>query len=147
MQFELVNGEIKDVEMLPTNVSFYEHAKKVGVGKFVPIDYIKIKTVGQRDFMSRPATDDDKAAYPNEWAAYQAGLSEEDEGITPLNSLAKHKQAFALELANLGIHTVEELAAMPEAPFDYLEPMYREAKARLMALELLESEDESRAAS
>lgn len=140
MKFELVGGEIKDVEVMPSNASFYEHAKKVGPSKYIPVDYIKIKTVGQRDFMSRPATDEDKAAYPQEWAAYQSGLSVENEGTTPLNSLANHRQAFALDLANMGIHTIEELAIKQEVP-DYLIPMWKEAKARILALEIMESED------
>ncbi len=55
MSLREVNGQIVDSEVKVT-AHFYEHAKKVGVKKYEPVDYISVKAVGARDYMSRPFT-------------------------------------------------------------------------------------------
>lgn len=140
MSLELIDGKIVDTSLPRPRARFYEHAKKVGKGQYVPVDYIEIRPIGSKDHMSRPATEEDKKLYPNEWQDYKSGLAGEEEGLTPLSSLSRYKAAFGLELANMGVHTVEELAARPEVD-EYLIPLWKEAKARVMAIEMLEAED------
>jgi hypothetical protein len=128
MEFQLVNGKIQEVDNVTPHVTFYEHVKQIGKCEYVPVDYIRIKYAGNRDFISRKATKDDIAAHPKEWAEYQAGIAGQDEGVTPLNALPLFKMAFGLELASQDIHTVEELAAMPEPPFPAVGPLWKQAK-------------------
>jgi hypothetical protein len=139
MGLRLINGEIVDDERPSVTVRFYEHAKKVGIGKYVPVDYIEVRAIGQRDFMSRPATDRDKQDYPEEWAAYQSGLAQQDAKTTPLNALPAFKSHFGLELNSMGIHTVEELSFCDECPIAGCELLWKQAKKYVI---LLEDDDE-----
>ena len=127
MGLRIENGQVVDDEAIKLNVSFYEHARKVGVGKYAAVDYIKVRAPGFRDYMSRPATDDDKASYPKEWDAYQGG-KQADTGETPLTMLPSFKTAFALELKLQGITCIEVLGSRGEPDADYLKPMWKEAR-------------------
>lgn len=138
MALELVNNQVVETGGARPFVEFYEHAKKVGVGKFEPVIYIKIKNPGYKDFMSRPATDEDKAEYSAEWAAFQKGV-ELTEGRTPLSQLPAYKTAWELELRVMGIDCVEVLAGREEPEQDYLKPMHKQA---VMFMKLQETENE-----
>lgn len=79
--------------------------------------------------VSRPATPDDRRAFPAEWAAYQAntppeggipGAPETPEAPTGLEAVSGIGPKSAADLNNVGIHTLEELAALDEAAIDEL---------------------------
>lgn len=139
MSLKIVNGKIVEETGARSFVEFYEHAKKVGVGKFDTVIYITIKPVGCKDFMSRPATDADKAEYPVEWQNFQQGIST-TEGVTGLGQLPAFKTAFGLELEAKGISSVEELAARSEPEEDYLKKLWQQAR---VYIQLQDAENES----
>lgn len=128
MGLKVVDGKYIETDAPRLRAKFYEHAKRVGPKEFKPVDMIELHTPGVKDFMSRPVTEDDKANYAKEWTRYQAGIQELDDGATPLTVLKRFKEAFRLDLEQRGIHTVEELSALPEAPEEYLEGMWKESR-------------------
>lgn len=131
MPLKMVNGEVVETDLPQVKVRFYEHTKRVGPKEFKSVDMISVRSPGVKDYISRPVTDDDKANYPREWEDYQRGIEAVDDGCTPLRNLKRFKDAFGLELDQMGIHTVEELALRPEPPEVYLEELWREAKVRV----------------
>lgn len=139
MGLRLIDGEVVEVGAKP-HVTFFEHMEKKGIGKYKPVDYIAEKYVGQRDFMSRPVTDEDRERYPKEWAEYEAG-TQKDLVCTPLSALPSFKSAFGLELEALGITTVQELAVKTECPIEGLEVLWKHAKGFVRALEEEDGED------
>jgi hypothetical protein len=136
----MLGGKIVDDEATPVVVSFYEHARRVGFDKWINVDYIKTKAPGVRDFMSRAATDDDKAEHPEAWDAYQRGQVGEEEGNTPLTLLPSHKTAFAMEFKSMGVESIEVLGARDKPGQDYLIPMWKQAKKYITLLEDDDSE-------
>lgn len=140
MTLRLVNGQIIEMGGPKPHVSFYEFAVKVGVGQYKPVDFVKIVTPGQRDYMSRPATDRDKQNYPDEWAAYQAGQQETESSDTRLDALPAYKTYFGLELKARGIETIQQLAAQESCPIDGCERLWDQAKRWI----LLEGDNELR---
>ena len=131
----MVGGQVVDDDAVLPVVTFYEHARRVAFDKYINVDYIKIKAPGVRDFMSRVATDADKAEHSAEWDAYQRGQFSQEEGETPLTLLPAFKTAFAMELKSRGIDCIEVLAARGEPEQEYLLPMYKQAKKYVMLLE------------
>ncbi len=136
----MLDGKIVDDEATPAVVTFYEHARRVGFNEWINVDYIKIKAPGVRDFMSRAATDEDKAEYSEEYEAYQRGQFREEEGNTPLTLLPSHKTAFAMELKAMGIESIEVLGARDMPEKEYLVPMWKQAKKFIKMLEDDDSE-------
>jgi hypothetical protein len=125
-QLRLVNGQIRE-DHAPLHAEFYEHAKRVAIDKWIPVINVRLKSPKYRDSHSRIATDEDKLEYPDAWKKFQAGDEQQTNG-TPLGQLPANKTAFSMELKARGIDTVELLAALPEAPADYMEPMWKQAK-------------------
>lgn len=148
MPYELTHdGKVVGADTLPVKAEFYEHMKQVGLHEYEPTDYITVRRVGVKDYISRKATDEDKARFPREWAAYKAGQSS-GSGETPLTELPACKSAFVLELQQIGVNTIEELAAKSEVPYDYLVPMWKQAKRYIQLTEAGdagEQQEESRA--
>jgi hypothetical protein len=129
MGLRMVGGKVVDDDLIPPVVTFYEHVRRVGMTKYINVDYIKIKAPGVRDFMSRAATAKHKAEYSEEWDKYQCGQQVDGvEGETPLTVLPAFKVAFAMDLKQRGITCIETLAASIEPEQDYLLPMWKQAK-------------------
>lgn len=115
MGLRVENGVI--VEDGPgVKAEFYTHPRKVGPQKWEPTTYIKVRARGARDFVSRRATDADKADFPEAWALFQRG--ETGEGGTPLTMLPARTEAYELELEVMGIESVEALAELDSVPED-----------------------------
>ncbi len=119
MGLQLVNGEIIDTEAPTVSARFYENAKKVGIGEFQETVYIELKARGSKDSMCREMRESDKSDYPDAWAAYEAN-QEADNGESPLNLLPGLKVAFRRELEDMGVTTIEQLAAMDKPDKEYL---------------------------
>lgn len=130
MGYKLVGDKVIDEEETSRLVvSFYEHSKKCGIGRWKPADYIKIRAAGVKDFMSRPVTEEDKQNYPTQWQDYQDGKGNSEEGETPLTMLPAHKTAFALELKLQGITSIEVFGSRPKPKPEahHLVPMWKQA--------------------
>lgn len=116
MGLRVVNGVIVEGEVSKPHVKFITHPRKVGIGKFEDTPYIQKRGRGCRDGITRKATEEDKAEFPEEWAAYQSG--ESLDGGTLLNALPAWTKAIELELDAIGIDSVEALAKCDELPVD-----------------------------
>lgn len=134
MGLRMVGGEVVDDDVIRLRITFSEEAEQIGVGRYRSVDYITKKAPGCRDFMSKPATDEDKKAYPKEWADYQGGMQGDDKN-TSLTMLPAFKTAFALELKIQGVESIEELAARPEPDGAHLIPIWKQARRYIQLLE------------
>lgn len=122
---------------------------------FDEIDLIKIITPGSRDSFVGDATPDYQARFPQQWARYKAGRSQEVSG-TPLNQLPWLGVGQIAEFNAVGCHTVEQLVGMPDAVSQkfmghhaikqraaaYLEAAKAEAPTLKMEAELKKRDDE-----
>lgn len=79
------------------------------------VPYIKIIQPGESrlSIYDQPATDEDTARFPRQWAAFKAGQSQETKG-TPLDLLFPESPAIVENLKAVSIRTVEQLAALPD---------------------------------
>jgi hypothetical protein len=81
---------------------------------FDEIDLIKIITPGSRDSFVGDATEQYQQRFPQQWARYKAGKSQELSG-TPLNQLPWLGIGQIAEFNSVGCHTVEQLVGMPDS--------------------------------
>jgi len=81
---------------------------------FDEIDLVKIITPGSRDSFVGDATELYQHRFPQQWARYKAGKSQELSG-TPLNQLPWLGVGQIAEFAGVGCHTVEQLVGMPDS--------------------------------
>lgn len=79
------------------------------------VPYIKIIQPGESRLAAydQPATNDDAARFPRQWAAFQAGQKQEISG-SRLDLLFPESPAIVENLRSVGIFTVEQLAALPD---------------------------------
>lgn len=78
------------------------------------VDFIEIRQFGEKDSTKREVTPSDMARFPQQWAAYQQGRQQVQEG-TPLDLLfPKNPEVIATLKAN-NIHTIQALAAVPDS--------------------------------
>lgn len=132
-------------------VRFYDHAKIDRVatlekGRKVYKDVIYIsKKPSQKaglercDEFSRPMREEDKDEWPQEWNRYLNSKIEGTKG-TALDLLPACNPSLKLELAAMGITTVEALAKEEQAPdADNADKLWRQACAYA---KLLEEEDD-----
>jgi hypothetical protein len=80
---------------------------------FDEIDLVKILTPGSRDTFTGDATETYQARFPQQWARYKAGQSQELAG-TPLNMLPWLSIGQIAEFEAVNVKTVEHLAGMPD---------------------------------
>jgi hypothetical protein len=73
------------------------------------VDFVRIQQPGERDFLERPATQNDIARFPRHWAAYQQGRENDPEG-TPTATLFPNNPEIVENLRYAKIVTVEQLA-------------------------------------
>ena len=106
---------------------FYPHARKngektesAGYPVFDRVIYVSIRNEGERDTFSREANDEDKARFPQQWAAF-CQWAENVEGKTPIAALPGHDVCTMATFRELGIATVEQLLETESLP-EPLEP-------------------------
>lgn len=81
---------------------------------FDEVDLVRIMVPGNRlSSMLYKATEEHKWRFPKQWAKYQQGLSQAQEG-TPLEMWPQMTVGQVAELKAVNIHSVEQLAAMPD---------------------------------
>jgi hypothetical protein len=91
-------------------------AKSIEAGRpiFDEIDLIKIITPGSRDSFVGDASPTYQERFPQQWARYKAGRSQEMSG-TPLNQLPWLGVGQIAEFNAVGCHTVEQLVGMSDS--------------------------------
>lgn len=79
------------------------------------VPHVKIIQPGESrlSVYDQPATNDDAARFPKQWAAFQAGQKQEATG-SPLSLLFPQSPATVRNLEGCGIRTVEMLANAPD---------------------------------
>lgn len=79
-------------------------------GRPVYVDsvYVAVKIPDERDYISRPATDEDKEKFPEAWQAFERTQGKTG---THLRTLPGITPARFHEFIEMGIRTVEQLAA------------------------------------
>ena len=105
-----------------TYAEFFLHPKediaaslKEGRPIFSEVPYIKVMVPGDKDIVVvRPVRAKDKARYPRQWAAFEAQEAQPLEG-TPLEEWPGITRSQVAELKHFGVHTVENLANMPDS--------------------------------
>lgn len=79
------------------------------------VPYIKIIQPGESRLAAydQPATNEDVARFPRQWALFQAGQKQDISG-SPLDLLFPESPAIVENLKSVGIRTVEQLAGLPD---------------------------------
>lgn len=101
-----------------------------GRPRFVNVPYVAIRPKGERDYVSRPVSEEDKRRFPRAWASWTARQAAQ---VKPSVALLPGIRPAALrELEALGLRDVEQLAAY-EGPLGDLEE-FRTLAKRLASL-------------
>lgn len=107
--------------------TFYLHAQsdpaaseKAGYPVFRDIPYCTIRLAGEKDFVSRPATDEHRAEFPQAWAHFERVRSWEQHS---LDLLPKMPPSVMASLKGLKVHTIEQLAERTDLP-DVFQPWH-----------------------
>lgn len=79
------------------------------------VPYVKILHPGEANLSvyDQPATDEDAARFPRQWAAFQAKQSQQITG-TPLDLLFPDSPAVVANLKAASVFTVDQLAILPD---------------------------------
>lgn len=125
-------------------VTFYDEAirqnfesEQQGRPVFKDVPHVHIMFPGDRTKeVKRPvklsgdeSSPSDPERWPRQWAAYQAQAAEVVDGL-PVTEWAPLTKSQAMELKALHIHTVEQLAAVPDHALTWLGAREMQAKAR-----------------
>lgn len=78
------------------------------------VNLIKIVIPGQRDTLVSEATFEYQQRFPKQWAQFQANAAQTTSG-TPLSEVTWLTPAQIADLAAMNIHSVEQLANIPDA--------------------------------
>ena len=117
-----------------------EESRKQGRPVYKDALYIKIQIKGQKNqIRSRLATEQDQQEFPSAWSAFCKSEQTALVG-TPLSAIPGIGPSVELELKQLGIMTVEDMAALPDAAMDKFRGgmMFRQrAKAYLEAMKII----------
>lgn len=104
------------------SVEFYTRSVVDGpasrdAGRPIHRDVVNIKIVQPGEARlgnyDQPATDEDAARFPRHWAAFKAGQSQTAQG-SPLSLLFPDNPSIVDNLKYAGVHTVEQLAVLPD---------------------------------
>jgi hypothetical protein len=84
-------------------------------GRPIHTDVVSIVEIheGIRDYISRPATEEDKAKYPVQWAGFQRALANPQ---YPIDHLAGAKPSEVAMFKSRGILTIQAAAAIESPP-------------------------------
>jgi len=123
---------------------FYHHPSRGADGVYKDIIYVEIRVKGDRNTsFSRPKTEDDEVDYPRQWKSFKSNQPEELDG-TPVGALPRVSESDRLNLAEMGVYTVEDLAALPDSSIQNIKlgtAVRARARAYLAALESEEGEE------
>ena len=145
---------VSTVDREGMRVTFYMAAKhhprrseEEGRPIFVSIPYVKIEAPGDRySHFDGKATLEHKSRWPELWAAFERGQQGImlEEGDMPLEHWAALDRTRVLELKAMGVHSIKQLAAVPDGTLQKLGLTTR--KERDMAqLQLMERSDAEKA--
>jgi len=100
-------------------VQFYRGTKRdnfksqeLGYPVEVGVDMLKLTGFGERSNTIKEVDQADKLRYPRQWAAYQAGREQIQDG-TPLDLLFPKNPEIVSTLKGQHIHTIQALAQVP----------------------------------
>ena len=96
------------------------------------VPYVKILMPGSKDYPDRKVRDEDKQRWPRAWAAFESG-QENAQGGTPLERWNGLSSARLAELQALNIHTVDQLAEVPDGSLNKLGPDGRKLRDQAQA--------------
>ena len=80
---------------------------------YVKVDYVRIKHLGEKDEIFRPAHDGDKRRFKRQWEAYECGEDATPVG-TPLSVLFPRNPEIVKNLQFDKIETIEQLAGLTD---------------------------------
>ena len=89
--------------------------KEEGRPMFKDVEFIEIRTPGNRDAVCRPARQRDIDRFPKHYEAYKDRISTDHLEGTPLSEWAPMARSRVEELAFHNVKTVEQLAGMPDS--------------------------------
>lgn len=105
-------------------------SKKEGRPIFKDVPYLKIITPGDKTkVVDRPVRDDDKYRFPRQWDAFSNQEKQVADG-TPITEWPPLTRSEAMEFKALNIHTVEQLATLPDSSLSWLGGMARRKQAQ-----------------
>jgi hypothetical protein len=81
---------------------------------YEPVDMVKIIHPGERDVHVMPVREHHKFEFARQWAAYQAGMSDEAQSGTPIATLYPNEPALVKQFQALHIYTAEQMAGLTE---------------------------------
>lgn len=133
--------DFSENDKTPAIVEFYDHAvtdreatEREGRRMFRDVLYIKVKNRGFKDYISRPATEQDKDDYPQAFARYLNAQSRKAAGFQ-LSAFPAASPSILAKLRLLRIETAEQLATAALDNPEEFEPLLTMAKAYVKALE------------
>jgi len=108
------------------NESVPDEVRSAAEGRpcFKDVVFICKKIPFTNDDRRREATKQDFAEFPREWAAFQANQPQEGVSGTPLRVWPLMTQSMVKEAATQGLHTVEQLAEMPDNAMQRMGPAW-----------------------
>lgn len=105
-------------------------SEKQGRPIFKDVPYIKIITPGDKTKVPhRPVKDEDKIRFPRQWEAFKNQEVQVTEG-TPITEWPPLTKGEAMEFKALNIHTVEQLANLPDSSLSWLGGQQRRTQAQ-----------------
>ena len=93
------------------------------------VDMVEIRQFGEKDTVKKEVTPQDKARWPQQWAAYQQNREQIQEGA-PLDLLFPKNPEIVATLKANNVHTIQALAAVPDSSTMQFIGEYR-AKAKV----------------
>ena len=100
---------------LPTGQTEVKVVEGAGREIYDEVEYITILSPGDpTNIIDRPVSDTDRKRYPQRYAAFKAGQSQEAMSGTPLSSVPWMPANLAAEAKHQHIHSVEQLAAVSD---------------------------------
>lgn len=90
-------------------------SKKAGRKIFKDVERVEIRTPGDRDFICEDVNDGHRQMFAAQYEAFRKKESQEAVSGYALSQWAQMRRAQVEEARMLGVHTVEQLAAVPDA--------------------------------
>lgn len=111
------------------------NSQAAGVPMHKAVDMLEIRQFGEKDSTVREVTESDKMKFANQWARYQQGLEQIQDG-TPLDVLFPKNPEIVASLKGVHVHTIQALAAVPDSSnMPFMGDHRKKAKAFLDSLE------------
>lgn len=118
------------VEFRMESVHQAHQSDKEGRPIFRDVPYVRIITPGDKTKVRDTiATDEHKVRFPRQWEAFSNQQVQVSEG-TPITEWPPLTRSEAMEFKALNIHTVEQLAGLPDVALNWLGGMERRKQAQ-----------------